>query len=476
MKIKTKKADVIWSYLGYGLSLAINVILLPWILKSVQQAELGVWYTFASVSTIVNTVDFGFSPTIIRNLTYAWSGAKVLQKTGVQYVEKDSKPNYELYGKVLFACKYLYLAISLFALFIMMSIGTVYINYIAVGMEKTALFAWGIYAFGCFMNLYYSYWPLVLKSVGRMAEAQKATVISKVVQFVASMIGLKIGGGIVALAVAYVISGIVLRVCAKNYFIRHEEIRTNIDIKSRKIEKKEIFELLGILWVNAKKAGVSTISTTVMGQAGTIVCSGVLGVNATAEYGLVLQLMNVLTGVGQIIYQINVPVLTNAKVVNDIECQQRKLSLSVVSFFAVSILGTIFCVAFLGDILVLLKSNTVFNSMLFLGVALYYIPEKNYAINAGYVAIGNELPFVRSLVLTSIARIVLLMLGTYVLKLGVWGIVLAGVISNYAYIVWKWPAVAMKQLKLTPFKLVKIGSVELYRLIVSLFKRNQIIR
>lgn len=98
-------------------------------------------------------------------------------------------------------------------------------------------------------------------------------------------------------------------------------------------ERKEIFQIFRTLWVNAKKAGISTISTTVMSQAGTIVCSGVLGVNSTAEYGLVLQLITVLVGVGQIIYQIHIPVLTNAKIINDLERQQRKFSLSVVGFF-----------------------------------------------------------------------------------------------------------------------------------------------
>lgn len=472
MKIETKKADVIWSYLGYILSLAINVILLPWILKSVEQAELGVWYTFASVSTIVNTVDFGFSPTIIRNLTYAWSGARVLKKTGVQYVDKDTTPNYKLYGEVLLASRFLYLAISSIALLILLTIGSVYIKHISVGLVKKAMLAWVIYAFGCFMNLYYSYWPLVLRSIGKMAESQKATVLSKVVQFLVSMIGLKLGGGIIALAIAYVLSGIVLRGCAKIYFMRQEEIRRNIDIKNRGIEKKQVFEILAILWYNAKKAGVSTVSTTIMGQAGTIVCSGALGVNATAEYGLVMQLMNVLTGVGQIIYQIHVPVLTNAKVLNDIKCQQRKYSLSVVGFFLVSIFGTVFCVTLLDDIVALLGSNTVFNSMLFLGVALYYIPEKNYAISAGYVAIGNELPFVKSLVLTSVARIFLLLINIYIFKLGLWGIVLAGVISNYSYIVWKWPSVAMNQLDLTIIDLVKIGCKELYNICMSQVKKT----
>ena len=216
--------------------------------------------------------------------------------------------------------------------------------------------------------------------------------------------------------------------------------------------------------VTAKKAGISTISTTVMSQAGTIVCSGVLGVNSTAEYGLVLQLITVLVGVGQIIYQIHIPVLTNAKIINDLERQQRKFSLSVVGFFLITIMGMFFCVLFLGDIISLIKSNTVFNNTLFLGVALYYIPENNYSIHASYISIGNELPFVKSLVFTSLLRILLLFLGTYILRLGLWGIVFAGIISDYVYIIWKWPSVALKQLQLTPLQLIKVGFSELYRL------------
>ena len=463
MKINTKKMDVIWSYLGYALNLAINVILLPWILQAVPRSELGIWYTFASISAIVNTVDFGFSPTIIRNLTYAWSGAKVLKTTGVQYIEKDSSPNYELFNKVLIACKYLYLGISIFALFILLTIGSVYVSSISEGLVKKAVLAWMIYAFACFLNLYYSYWPLALKSIGKMAEAQKSTVASKIIQFIASLVGLKLGGDIIALAVAYLLSGLALRICSKLYFFRLDEIKNYLSLDMH-YERKEIFQIFRTLWVNAKKAGISTISTTVMSQAGTIVCSGVLGVNSTAEYGLVLQLITVLVGVGQIIYQIHIPVLTNAKIINDLERQQRKFSLSVVGFFLITIMGMFFCVLFLGDIISLIKSNTVFNNTLFLGVALYYIPENNYSIHASYISIGNELPFVKSLVFTSLLRILLLFLGTYILRLGLWGIVFAGIISDYVYIIWKWPSVALKQLQLTPLQLIKVGFSELYRL------------
>jgi len=172
-------------------------------------------------------------------------------------------------------------------------------------------------------------------------------------------------------------------------------------------------------------------------------------------------------------YQIKLPVLTNAKAVNDIECQQKNFSLSIVCYFIITIIGTVFCALFMGQIISLIGSNTAFNAFLFLGVALYYIPENNYAIHAGYISTGNELPFVKSLVLTSIARVFLLFILIKVADFGILGIVFAGIISNYAYIVWKWPNVALKQLSLNPLNLVILGTRELRNIILSLICRNR---
>jgi O-antigen/teichoic acid export membrane protein len=294
-----------------------------------------------------------------------------------------------------------------------------------------------------------------------------------VAQFVISLVGLELGGGIIALAIAYMVSGIVLRLCARYFFMKELEIKEHISGKSEMINKKELAKIFDTLWYNAKKAGVSTISTTIMTQSGTLICSGFLGVNATAEYGLAFQIVSVLVGVGQIMYQIKLPVITNAKAVNDIEQQQKGFSLSVVCYFFVTIAGVTFCALFLNQILMVLKSNTVFNVLLFLGVSLYYVPENNYAIHAGYISTGNELPFVKSLAFTAIARILLLLFFVRIMNFGTLGIVLAGVISNFSYIVWKWPAVALKQLKLSPVGLVKIGIVELIGMLQSFFKRKK---
>ena len=130
MQIKIGRKDLVWSYLGYFLQICSNVILLPLILANITSTELGLWYTFTSVGILVNLLDMGFSPTLTRNITYAWSGAKDIQKEGAEISSDNSEPNYLLLNNILYACKKINMTISLMAILVLLFAGTPYIIYV----------------------------------------------------------------------------------------------------------------------------------------------------------------------------------------------------------------------------------------------------------------------------------------------------------------------------------------------------------
>ena len=76
MNIKITNKDIVWNYLGYGITFGINVILLPLVLHFLSEEELGLWYVFTSIGALVTLFDFGFAPQIARNITYAFSDRK----------------------------------------------------------------------------------------------------------------------------------------------------------------------------------------------------------------------------------------------------------------------------------------------------------------------------------------------------------------------------------------------------------------
>ena len=69
------KKDVLWGYISLLLVQGINVILLPVIVRYLNFAELGVWYTFTSLYGLAMLIDFGFQTDYNKEykLSVVWS-------------------------------------------------------------------------------------------------------------------------------------------------------------------------------------------------------------------------------------------------------------------------------------------------------------------------------------------------------------------------------------------------------------------
>ena len=83
MKIVTTKRDVIWNYIGTFISLGSSFLLLPFLVKGLSGADLGIWYVFTALGSFVMLFEFGFNPTFARNIAYCWSGAQKLKSEGI---------------------------------------------------------------------------------------------------------------------------------------------------------------------------------------------------------------------------------------------------------------------------------------------------------------------------------------------------------------------------------------------------------
>lgn len=130
MKINITKRDIIWSYIGTILSMGSNFLMLPMIIFYMNDSMVGLWYVFASIGTIATLFDFGFSVTFARNITYCWSGANKLKKEDVEFIE-NKEPDYLLMKQVIDTCRLIYFIISLIALVLLLTVGTIYINNIS---------------------------------------------------------------------------------------------------------------------------------------------------------------------------------------------------------------------------------------------------------------------------------------------------------------------------------------------------------
>lgn len=158
------KKDVAWSYISLAMVQGINIMLLPIILKFLNSAELGLWYTFTSLYGLAMLIDFGFQTVIARNISYLWSGAKTVKKEG--FDETDVKENGIHLGyfiKVLSTVKFIYYVMGIIILTIFMTFGTLYLLQITNGEIDLyeALIAWFFYMLSIVLNVAFSFWNAI---------------------------------------------------------------------------------------------------------------------------------------------------------------------------------------------------------------------------------------------------------------------------------------------------------------------------
>lgn len=472
--IQISKKDHIWSYIGTILNYGINLILLPLILKMLPMKDLGLWYTFASIQSLVMIFDFGFSTTLRRNLTYAWCGAQTLDNEGIHNGIFDNKPNFRLFTSVYLSCRVICLIVALVASFVMITIGTVYIHYVTspFGNYSKYLVIWFIYILGVFFNFYFSYLTNVLTGIGAIAQRQIATITAKIFQLIAVLVGFLMQGGLLSLIIAYLLSGFVFRIVAIYYLNNYKNVGNEIRINKPLIDKKDRYKIFRTVWFNAKRAGISSIATSAKAQSGTLICSGLFGIETTAMYGLCLQLISIITTIAQINFQTNIPIMAENRLSGDILRLKKVYSSSMTLYYVLFVFGMFALVFFGMPLIQYIKPDIILpiNLLLFLGLAS--ILEQSWSLGAGFIATGNKLPHVRSVVITSLCEILLSFLLALYSKWGVYALVLSQLIAEGCYVDWKWPITALKEINMSFTEMAKIGLAELQTEIRHIMRRK----
>lgn len=458
MKVETSKKDIIWNYIGVFMSFGYGLVMLPFSVWFLDGDSLGLWYVFQSIGAIAVLMDFGFSPTFGRNINYCWSGARKLQKKGAVFAQDSNEPDFYLIKKVLNTCKIIYGIISSAALILLLTAGTFYVLHVT-DYENTKIYitAWLIYAVAIFMNLYFGYYSSFLRGVGAVAENNKAVVFGRIIQIMLTIVLLFLGFGIIGCCVAYMAHGIIFRLIAKHKFYKYKDIGKKLKGVTQKIEKSEIKELFLTIWYNAWRDGLVQLSSYLMTQASTIICSMFLSLSETGVYSLALQVASVIVTVASAFFTTSIPAMQSAYVTKDSDKMRRTFSLSVVIYMLVSVAGIVgFIIAGI-PLLKILKPDEVITIPLALGVCSSQFLIHFRKCYTSYFSCTNRLPYVRSLLVSSVFSIIIAVVLMGIFDLGTAGLIFSQIISQVVYNIWVWPIKVHKELELPFFKMPEIA-------------------
>lgn len=465
-KIIIEKKDILWSYLGSFFRLTTNILLLPLILSYLTDEDLGLWYVFATISQLVTLLDFGFAPALSRNISYVWCGAKVLSKENVACSVSDDIDSI-YFKKVLVACQYIYLLIAVVSGIILLTFGTYYI--VSLDNNNNTVIAWVIYSIGVFLNTLYSFYTSFLRGIGAVAENNKAGVYSKIVQIFLSFMLLINGYGLLGVAISYLISGLVLRFFSRYYFYRYENIKQllcNLDIEDK---IGETIKLLKVIWHNASRDGLVTLSNFLTTQANTLICSITLGLSSTGSYGLSIQLATVISSLSGIPFSTYHPAMQEKALKDDLRGSLYLYSTSMMLYILMFILLSI-CLVVMLPVLKYFKPDLEVDYLMLSILLIQMLIYQIYQHAASYISTFNMIPYTKSFVISSILSVFLSFMLAQFTQLGLWALVVTPLFVSLLYNAWKWPLVSLQKTgsSLNEFILVGINGSKQY--IKSLLK------
>lgn len=442
MKISNK--DILTSYLAQFFQIGSSILILPLILKKLDSNELGIWYIFLSISTLVFLLDFGFAPTIQRNVNYIYSGVTKLSKEGVILIQNKDQIdiNYNLLENVIKVSKKIYLKISIIAFLVLFIFGNLYIYFLVKNLnidKKMVLISWQIFILSSALNLYYGYYTPLLVGAGKITKSNVTLILSKVTYLILCYILLTIKFGLVGISIANFLSAFVNRKASK-FFFYEKDLKSKLE-ENKFREEKDIFE---ILWFNSKKMGIISLAAYLIYSANTLIVSKYFSLEIVAKFGFTLQILNLLKNLSGTIFFTKLPLLNMYRAQNRIKELKNEFFNSLKISLLLFLLGS-FGLVFLGEtILKILSIKSLLMPKLFIIIFVFnYLLDINCNLFSNLISTDNRIPTVKAALISGILMIILMII-LLEIKTDIYVIAFIPILVQGLYNYWKWPIEALK--------------------------------
>ncbi|HQB36732.1 MAG TPA: O-unit flippase-like protein [Bacteroidales bacterium] len=443
------RKDVLWNYGATFLKIAVSVLLLPFVLKMLPSETVGVWSVFMTITAFSTMLDFGFGPTFSRNVSYIYSGVKALKTEGFEGVEGESiSIDYSLLKGVIKAMRWFYFRMSIVLFLLLATFGTYYIRVLLkdyLGNHTEVYISWTLLLIINTYNLYTLYYDALLQGKGLIKKSKQIIIIGQTIYLILGITLILNGKGLVAIISAQASSVLIIRwLSYKSFFTKETRQKLNEVIeRSRK-------KIIKAIYPNAIKIGLTSLGAFMVQRSAIIIGSLYLPLTDIASYGITMQLIAVLMGLGGIYTNSYLPKIAQLRVFqNNNAIKELYLNGQFVLVFSYIICGLVLLI-FGEAVLTLVGSKTPILPKSLLAVAIFIsFLECNHSIAGTILLSKNEVPFFKAALISGAITVILLFAFFQFSNLGIWSMILAPGIAQAAYQNWKWPIVVSTELKIT---------------------------
>ena len=441
-------STVAWSWAANGLRLAIGVFLLPLVLRKLTTEELGMYYVLLSVVALAPVIDFGFSPTIVRFVSYAMGGAETIQPHG--FAKATSlRPKSPSALATLFHHA---LALPLHGAgrFRRSSVpgALTWSSCASMRCPSASLtrVAWAIALAATIFDIYSSWALIFLRGMNEVLVSVQISVAASVVKFGVAA-GLLLGGaGLLSLPLGSLAGSLIQQSLAR------WQCRKRLGSHPLP-EPAHVWENLRILWPTSWRLGVVTLSGCLVLQANTAICVSVLGLAEYAQYGLSSQLVGIAAGMATVWTMVKWQLIGQYRAQHDYAAMQRVLwpRFWLQNFtFLILAAGLIVC----GP--PLLRCFGSGKQMLPLGwlllLTLHAFIEMHLGFWIALISTENRIPYLWPGVATSLVILGFSLALIHGTSLGIGAVVLAPLLAGSLFNYWYWPLAGARTLNTRLFR------------------------
>lgn len=448
MQITTN--DVKWNYIATFLKIGATALLLPFILKLMSSETVGIWTIFITITSFVWLLDFGFSPSFTRNITYVFCGVHSLKIKGFHTVDiENSKIDYSLLKGIIIAMRWFYFRVAIALFLLLITLGTYYIHTILLnykGIHSDVYIAWILLCMINTYNLSTLYYDCLLQGKGLIKRSKQIIVIGQIVYLLMAAVLILFGFGLIAIVSAQAISVIIVRWLSYRSFFTKEirQILKEADTYPQK-------DILLAIYPNSIKIGLTTLGGLMVQKSSIFIGSLYLTLEEIASYGITIQFITIISIMAGIYTTTYLPQIAeyrihhNNNAIKKIYIKGQIFLISTYLICGASLLG-------FGEIILdLLGSQTQLIPLTMLAIAIIIsLLETNHSIAGSILLSKNEVPYFKaSLVAGCITVLLLIFFFHYYINLRLWALILAPGIAQALYQNWRWPIVVINELQIS---------------------------
>lgn len=400
-------------------------------IKILPAKELGVWYIFMTLQTLIFTLNNSLIPNVARQYTLGHHKSNL--KFCCSSFHRDTKQIFK---------------ILVMMVFLLCSVLTVTYLQSVLGIfepkNRIILASWIVVVISLCMEVYFSSYDCAFNGMGEFKKINKINFISKLFLFLSSLVLIigQVNGeyNIFYFCVLYFISNLVKRLLIHNMFIVEFKEKISSSINDTKIYYNDVFKVIMKLSLLSL---ISSVGGSLIVRGGMFILPYYVSLEDVGTYGLTYQL-----------FEIGFNLLFTAALIKTPQWIRmfkdglfKELSLSYLKLKAgcllFMLLGGLFISAFGERLLHFFEVNTgllSWDKCLFF--TLIFILQLNHSISGQLLTIQNKIPFALASLLTGVCVLTLSIIT--VPYYGIIGAIASIFLGQAVYNNWKWPLEARR--------------------------------